>query len=221
MLSYNRARWMDPSLGMFASVDPWVGNPATPTSLARYGYADGSPLARIDPTGRATISQHLTALSVQAQLLVATAGAQVARAIEGGSSRWQAVANIGAQAQMLLQRSLEAIVGSSNVAAGTQFGSRILDYTVRYAGRIMHFEGKYKIPSINTAAFERLVAQMQAALANPQIASGKQDLVLWALKPGTARELNNILNAIGPNAGRVQVVYGVDGLLEWFALNAH
>jgi RHS repeat-associated protein len=51
VLSFNRARWMDPASGRFLSVDPWGGVPALPASLFRYGYADGAPALLVDPSG--------------------------------------------------------------------------------------------------------------------------------------------------------------------------
>ncbi|MBZ0112918.1 MAG: RHS repeat-associated core domain-containing protein [Thermoanaerobaculia bacterium] len=48
---YNRARWMDPGVGRFVSVDPWMGDALDPESLHRYLYASSSPTMNIDPTG--------------------------------------------------------------------------------------------------------------------------------------------------------------------------
>jgi RHS repeat-associated protein len=47
LLSYNRARWMDPSLGMFVSVDPLLGR----ATVHGYRYAEQNPLNWIDPSG--------------------------------------------------------------------------------------------------------------------------------------------------------------------------
>jgi len=48
---YLRARWMDPSVGRFTSVDPFGAGSHTPIYLHRYGYAGANPVNSIDPSG--------------------------------------------------------------------------------------------------------------------------------------------------------------------------
>jgi RHS repeat-associated protein len=48
---YHRARWMDPSVGRFASVDPWSADTDDPATLHRYLYVGDDPVSRVDPTG--------------------------------------------------------------------------------------------------------------------------------------------------------------------------
>ena len=50
-LYYNRARYMDPNLGRFWTMDTFEGNPSDPLSLHKYTYADANPVDRIDPSG--------------------------------------------------------------------------------------------------------------------------------------------------------------------------
>jgi RHS repeat-associated protein len=47
-----RARWMDPEVGRFASIDPFQGTAAEPRTLHRYSYVYGDPVNATDPTGR-------------------------------------------------------------------------------------------------------------------------------------------------------------------------
>jgi RHS repeat-associated protein len=49
---YHRARWFDPRLGRFASMDPFAGQVQDPHSLHKYLYTGGDPLNRVDPTGQ-------------------------------------------------------------------------------------------------------------------------------------------------------------------------
>jgi len=56
-LYYLRARWMDPSLGLFASMDPFAGDARDPESLHRYLYAALDPVNNIDPTGTTSVSE--------------------------------------------------------------------------------------------------------------------------------------------------------------------
>ncbi len=64
---YNRARWLDPNVGKFASVDPFGGSSTDPISLHRYLYAALDPLAQVDPTGR----ESLVSLNVASMVLSA------------------------------------------------------------------------------------------------------------------------------------------------------
>ncbi len=48
---YNRARWLDPSLGRFVRADLFEGSPKEPATLHRYLYARQDPQNRVDPSG--------------------------------------------------------------------------------------------------------------------------------------------------------------------------
>ena len=62
---YNlRARWMNPTTGRFASVDPFQGDPESPVSLHRYLYADQSPVSKSDPSGRLTLVEVSSSVSI-------------------------------------------------------------------------------------------------------------------------------------------------------------
>jgi RHS repeat-associated protein len=76
---YNlRARWMDPSVGLFASVDPIVGALSNPTSLHPYTYASGNPVLLTDPSGLFSLIETIVTSAIigfvlgMAQGLVAT-----------------------------------------------------------------------------------------------------------------------------------------------------
>jgi RHS repeat-associated protein len=55
-LYYLRARYFDPLSGRFLTQDPENGDPTDPISLHRYLYAASDPVAKYDPSGRATLS---------------------------------------------------------------------------------------------------------------------------------------------------------------------
>jgi RHS repeat-associated protein len=55
-LYYNRARWMDPRAGRFASIDPYSGSMLRPITLHDYAYAGLNPISQLDPTGKFTMS---------------------------------------------------------------------------------------------------------------------------------------------------------------------
>ena len=50
-LYYIGARWMDPELGRFISLDPQLGSLSSPQTMNRYVYCANNPLRFTDPTG--------------------------------------------------------------------------------------------------------------------------------------------------------------------------
>ena len=51
-LYYYGARYYDPELGRFTSVDPWGGNSDDPQSLNKYAYVTNNPMKYVDPDGK-------------------------------------------------------------------------------------------------------------------------------------------------------------------------
>ena len=49
---YNRARYYNPSNGLFNRVDPYAGNTQDPQSLHKYAYCHANPINNIDPSGK-------------------------------------------------------------------------------------------------------------------------------------------------------------------------
>ena len=60
---YNRARWMQPQLGRFASADSHPGGSTDPISLHRYLYASLDPVGKMDPTGLFTGADVMASLA--------------------------------------------------------------------------------------------------------------------------------------------------------------
>jgi len=61
---YLRARYMNPALGNFITMDPYSGSLYDPTSLHKYLYANASPMNFIDPTGYFSIPEILASFEV-------------------------------------------------------------------------------------------------------------------------------------------------------------
>jgi RHS repeat-associated protein len=53
-LDYMHARYYNPFMGRFLSVDPVFGTPESPQSWNRYAYVRNSPIGSSDPTGKVT-----------------------------------------------------------------------------------------------------------------------------------------------------------------------
>lgn len=50
-LVHLRARYYNPTLGIFPSLDPLEGSPMQPLGFNRYAYVNGNPVNMVDPTG--------------------------------------------------------------------------------------------------------------------------------------------------------------------------
>jgi len=48
---YLRARFYAPSIGRFLTRDTWNGDANSPMSFNKWGYVEGNPINRVDPTG--------------------------------------------------------------------------------------------------------------------------------------------------------------------------
>jgi RHS repeat-associated protein len=51
-LVFLRARYMQPTLGIFLARDPWSGDVLRPGSMNGWNYGDDNPVNRVDPSGR-------------------------------------------------------------------------------------------------------------------------------------------------------------------------
>jgi len=70
-LYYLRARYMDTATGRFISQDSYAGSIDAPVSLHKYLYANPNPVMYSDPSGYASLADHLAALKGQAELAIA------------------------------------------------------------------------------------------------------------------------------------------------------
>jgi len=62
-LSYNRARWLDPSTGRFTQMDDWMGDPMRPLTLNKMLYGDADPANRMDPTGHFSMTEMMSTVN--------------------------------------------------------------------------------------------------------------------------------------------------------------
>jgi RHS repeat-associated protein len=95
-LDYMHARYYDPSMGRFSSVDPgkdW--DPARPQSWNMYAYSRNNPILRLDPDGRSSLvfnreSGYVALYSGEGMLIGAWSAANNASSNSKGSRIWPA-----------------------------------------------------------------------------------------------------------------------------------
>jgi RHS repeat-associated protein len=75
--AYHRARWMDPSVGRFGSMDPFGGSIRDPSSLHRYSYSNENPTNRVDPTGLFSTSGEILAVAAMTMVISMSIGIRV------------------------------------------------------------------------------------------------------------------------------------------------
>ena len=91
-LDYMHARYYSPWLNRFLSVDPVLGEVASPQSWNRYAYANNNPLRFIDPDGNDEAEANLAALGLIGSTMVAPQGPYPD---ESGSLGQPAVSDMG------------------------------------------------------------------------------------------------------------------------------
>ncbi len=69
---YNRARWLDPNAGRFASMDSLSGSFVDPIAQHKYLYAAADPLGLVDPQGLSFVANTLTTLQAWATFALVT-----------------------------------------------------------------------------------------------------------------------------------------------------
>jgi RHS repeat-associated protein len=67
-LVYLRARYMDPSIGRFTTMDKYEGSNVDPQTLHKYSFACNSPVNKSDPSGNMSIMELSTSTAVMSVL---------------------------------------------------------------------------------------------------------------------------------------------------------
>ena len=62
---YLRARYYNPSIGRFQTMDTWLGKECTPITLNKYVYGNANPVSFIDPSGHMGIVDVGAALNIR------------------------------------------------------------------------------------------------------------------------------------------------------------
>jgi RHS repeat-associated protein len=215
---YLRARWMNPEVGRFASLDTFPGFARDPASLHKYLYANGDPVNRLDPSGNMSLGGLAISFSIQINLAVSRIGAQflISRAVGGAALRSLGVAVESAVGTIL--RSIPGLGVRQGVGLVGQGGRRVLDFWLTAGNRVAVLEVKYGLPRAVGPALTRLVGQLRtAATAEEAVRNGAQ-VVLFTFRAPTVAQMALLESQLGASAGFVQHVSGLLGLIQWVRL---
>jgi RHS repeat-associated protein len=84
-LFYLSARYYDPNVGRFVSMDPKLGKLSVPQTLDRYAYCANNPINRVDPTGEFwNILIGAVAGAIIGGVIAAVTGGDVLAGVAGG-----------------------------------------------------------------------------------------------------------------------------------------
>ena len=116
-LYYLRARYMNPSVGTFISMDSYEGSIDDPVSLHKYLYADANPVSNSDPSGYNTVAELEATTGIQGILRqIATPNPKALVDLVGG------IIDVGRDVISTIkdgkEQGLEAEKIAENVAAG-------------------------------------------------------------------------------------------------------
>jgi RHS repeat-associated protein len=129
---YLRARYYNPSEGMFTGRDPFDGMLEEPLSLNKYAYVHGNPINNTDPTGMFSVTEVLA--DVASIGILAAIGAYASYNIYnsvrslsgtagnlGGSNSGNGSGNLSFQIKLLLSLHAISIFFSSNIRSKKKF----------------------------------------------------------------------------------------------------
>lgn len=124
---------------------------------------------------------------------------------------------VGVATQRAVNSILVRLVGQAGVRQNIRLvgpnGGRIIDFWVQVQQRVLALEVKYSVPKLGSSAMARLVAQMEAATS--QVVAAEYRVVLFTWQAPTAAQQAALLQALGTNAGNVQVLGGALNLVQY------
>jgi RHS repeat-associated protein len=174
---YHRARWMDPGVGRFTSMDPWQGEQFEPATLHKYLYANADPVDGVDPTGLVgefSLGGMMTAIAVRVTLFTL--------------SHPNLVAILGFVGAALIPEEIQNSMMASGLPGVTQFGGlaraegRGILLIKNWASRLFASRELGRISKVAGEAFETFARRhlFRGATGPIPVGKGKQSLdLLW------------------------------------------
>ena len=216
-----RARYYEPGLGRFTTMDTFEGNPNDPLSLHKYLYCHSNPVNGTDPSGHefnlVSLQASITTISGLAARYVGSIPGAARIAFGGGGVAIGRFLNqFGAVVQNFGNQVVNLLPRIEQLKPALEGFTRRPDFLLRVGNAFRVIEGKYQLPKAGEA-LSRTGSQIQQFT---QWASqgANREVVVWALKsPEKAAEAEQaVLQAAGSPQG-VKFVYGVEGLFEYLS----
>jgi RHS repeat-associated protein len=211
-MQHHRARWMDPRLGRFASVDPLdpkVGPLYDPPELHRYRYAADDPVNRIDPSGLQSMGEVGVSMNVSATLnttaQISVRGAQLA--VNRGLGK-----AFEAQVEAMVLKQFPGAAWKAQRALTGPGGKRIYDLMIRIGDRLFIIESKTNIP-MGGSAFRRLIGQIRTFASAAEAEAAGAEVIVVSEGAFTEAALARIITTLGGEASP-SIVHGVSGLIN-------
>jgi RHS repeat-associated protein len=154
---YNRARWLDPNVGRFVSLDPLAAVPQDPLSLHRYLYAHVDPINNLDPTGEQTTLAEVNLAAVFVVALAATAVLRTAlmETLESPLGPSIAISEVY-RAFQEVSRDAGAVIYLALAEAVRQTGQRVRETLERLGKHIRDYQLIIQLPTFTKPGPRRL-----------------------------------------------------------------
>ena len=218
---YLRARYYQPAIGRFWTMDSYEGETEEPASLHKYLYCHANPLNGTDPSGQMNLSMNMASISIA----VAGIGQQASKYISrvpsmakeafsnGGPAIGRFFNQFGDKVNGYAHKVIELVPGVEILESRLAGCTRIPDFHLRFSNLRMVLEAKYRLPPAGEA-LTRLGAQLQQFSQWSSQGTGRE-VVVWALKrPDNASRAEEVVLRAAGSPNGVRFLYGVEELFQ-------
>jgi RHS repeat-associated protein len=200
---YNRARWMDPGVGRFASTDPYAGRAFDPITLHKYLYCGSNTANCTDPRGLESFID-LKAAMATLSTLISTAFLNFQNQIWSAAYTFRNIAAWRWTGQLLDEASMwsssEGVELEAELEAGLVNSQGRLDIVLRTLDRVKtvaieaknwNLDALARMPdALQAQRIQQLLAQAGRFVAPGEIAAGDAELIYaFAKAPTTSAGL--------------------------------
>ena len=228
---YLRARYYNPSIGRFQTMDTYAGRMHEPQTLHKYLYVHANPVNNIDPSGLVALADVSAAIRVQASLALRTSG-NLLKGIAGRNAATRVLFGNPPKDFGVLGSAIERLVES---AISPYLGTALNGYTPATFGTGVHRDLQGLVESggiVSLEPFADLVLTAEVFFlqpdnnGNPRRADRRRErgslgidilveyqkeavlgLDLKTGRPGSTRRNKNLFNRLGVDIVEIDVEF--------------